>query len=91
MLQHAHVRSCVERRASSPSTSRSLPVMRISDAVNDVDQTILENHLGGRRLVEPFLRIRPVMDVFDTQDRIGVPHLLGRDGLPARISVRSCV
>jgi hypothetical protein len=80
MLQHAHVRSCVERRASGQH--QPVAAGHADQTVNDVDETILENHLGGRRLVEPFLRIRPVMDVFDTQDRIGVPHLLRRDGRP---------
>src|ERR1700746_3859135 len=78
MLEQPHVRHCVERRA----TGQYEPVAagRADETVNDVDEGILEQHLGGRRLVEPFLRIGLVPNVLDTKDRIGVPHILGRYG-----------
>src|SRR6516164_1855929 len=78
MLEQTHVRHCVERRAAGQY--EPVAAGRADETVNDVNKGILEHHLGGRRLVEPFLRIWPVTNVLDTEDRIGVPHVLGRYG-----------
>ena len=78
MFEQTHVRHCVERRA--PGQYEPVAAGRADQTVNDVDEGILEHHLGGGRLVEPFLRIWLVTNVLDTQDRIGVPHVLGRYG-----------
>ena len=55
---------------------------RADQTVNDVDEGVLEHHLGGRRVVEPILRIALVTNVLNTKDRIGVPHIFGRYGWP---------
>ena len=49
--------------------------------VDDVNERILEYHLGRRGLVEPFLGVFLVPDVLDPKHRIGIPHVLERDRL----------
>ena len=49
--------------------------------VDDVDQRILEHHLGGGGLVEPFLGVLLVADILDAEHRIGIPHVLERNRL----------
>jgi len=54
---------------------------RADQMVDDVDQRILEYHLGGGGLVEPFLGVLLVPDILDPKHRIGIPHVLERDRL----------
>ena len=80
MFEHTHVRDCVERRTSGQN--KSIAASRANPEINNVDQRVLEHHLGCGCFVEPLLRIRTVMNVFDTKDSIGVPQVLGRIGVP---------
>ncbi len=47
--------------------------------IDDVEDGVLEHHLRGGGLVEPRFRVLGMLDVLDAQNRVRVPHLLGRD------------
>ena len=79
LLQQTHV----AERIQSDAAGQHQPVaaVRADEMVDDVHQRIFEHHLRRRRLVEPLLRILAVLDVFDAQHRVRVPHVLEPDRL----------
>ena len=79
MLEQPHAGDGVERGAAG---QHQLVAAGYADQmVDDVDQRILEHHLGGGGLVEPFLGVLLVADVLDAEHRVGIPHVLERNRL----------
>ncbi len=80
MLQQPHVAERVERDAAGEH--QPVAAGGADKVIDDVHQCVLEHHLGRRRLVEPLLRIFLVLDVFDAQYRVRIPHVLRCERLP---------
>ena len=79
MLEEPHAGDGVERGAAGQH--QLVAAGQADQMVDDVNERILEHHLGGGGLVEPFLGVLLVADIFDAQHRVGIPHILERDRL----------
>ena len=77
VLEHAHIRHRVERRAAREH--QPVGPGFLDQAVDDVNQRVLEHHLDGRRLVQPVLRIGVVLYVLDPQHGVRIPHVFRRN------------